>query len=588
MKVKKKRHVDIELYPQTHLKGILKMRANERPARAMKKRFGNALRTFGAAVIFPLLKGKSLIRRGLKSTRVRLHAEQEETIQSQSLPYYEPKINAMGYAGGQVVMSMEHTIAPSDELLRQRRKNAARKRTSNDKRTITKRLSHEASVVNVESDGTAALWMEQALPSPGAIPQRQDRTKTKDDSKKRRTKNKTKTARASAGKRTVKWKNIAIALACCAFFGLFGWYMLEGRFCVVNVFDDGSLQSVRTKEATVEAMFAEAGIGLTAEDLVSVALGEKPQEGMVLSIQRARDVDITIEGQNMSVRLAQGTVEDALALAGITCYENDAVIPALDTPVRTNMDVQVYRAKTLHIKTKNKTMEVQMGLGTVGDALTKAGITYDDGDEISPSTGTAIEDGMEISFMSVDIKTVTHTETIKYDTVRKNSSKYYYGTTRVSQTGKNGTRTIVEEVTYEDGKEVSRKKISNKVTKEPVDKIILVGTKATSNHAIEDLPAGGPPESMIAYSVTMTQITAYTHTGYRTASGKWPTVGMCAIDRRVFLYGTVFYIPGYGYAVAEDTGSGVGDPYSMDVFMDTKADCLRWGRKRNKVVYVLK
>ena len=125
----------------------------------------------------------------------------------------------------------------------------------------------------------------------------------------------------------------------------------------------------------------------------------------------------------------------------------------------------VYRAKSLSIKTSNKTFNVSLGTGTVGDALTKAGIAYDETDEISPSAQTAIAEGMQIDFMSVNIKTITHTETIEYRTIRKNSDKYYYGQSKVSQSGKNGTKTIVEEVTYEDGKEVNRKVLSARLPK---------------------------------------------------------------------------------------------------------------------------
>ena len=48
----------------------------------------------------------------------------------------------------------------------------------------------------------------------------------------------------------------------------------------------------------------------------------------------------------------------------------------------------------------------------------------------------------------------------------------------------------------------------------------------------------------------------------------------------------MFYVPGYGYAVAEDTGANDSSLVSIDLFMDTKEDCLRWGRKRNVTVTI--
>jgi 3D (Asp-Asp-Asp) domain-containing protein len=44
--------------------------------------------------------------------------------------------------------------------------------------------------------------------------------------------------------------------------------------------------------------------------------------------------------------------------------------------------------------------------------------------------------------------------------------------------------------------------------------------------------------------------------GY-TASGMKLTKGIVAIDRRYIPFGTRMYVPGYGFAVAGDTGGGV-------------------------------
>lgn len=79
---------------------------------------------------------------------------------------------------------------------------------------------------------------------------------------------------------------------------------------------------------------------------------------------------------------------------------------------------------------------------------------------------------------------------------------------------------------------------------------------------------------MIARRVTLDRVTAYTHTGNRTATGKWPKVGMCAVDTSMFPYGTKLFIPGYGYAVAEDTGGFVEWGGSqIDLFMNSESEC---------------
>ena len=90
-----------------------------------------------------------------------------------------------------------------------------------------------------------------------------------------------------------------------------------------------------------------------------------------------------------------------------------------------------------------------------------------------------------------DSKTVTTTSkaAIKYKTVKQNDNTLAKGTTKVVQKGSNGSQTITYQKTYKNGKLISTKKVSTKVTKKAVNQIIKVGTKETtaSKYAAEVL-----------------------------------------------------------------------------------------------------
>ena len=76
--------------------------------------------------------------------------------------------------------------------------------------------------------------------------------------------------------------------------------------------------------------------------------------------------------------------------------------------------------------------------------------------------------------------------------------------------------------------------------------------------------------------------TAYTWTGYRTATGTWPSRGTVAVDPRVIPTGTKLWVEGYGEAVAADTGGAIiGN--RIDLYMDSKDECLQWGRRKVEV-----
>lgn len=78
------------------------------------------------------------------------------------------------------------------------------------------------------------------------------------------------------------------------------------------------------------------------------------------------------------------------------------------------------------------------------------------------------------------------------------------------------------------------------------------------------------------------EATAYTWTGYRTATGTWPSRGTVAVDPEVIPLGTKIWVEGYGEAVAEDTG-GLVKGNIIDVYLPTEAECWQWGRQQVEV-----
>ncbi|MBV1849204.1 G5 domain-containing protein [Catellatospora tritici] len=77
-------------------------------------------------------------------------------------------------------------------------------------------------------------------------------------------------------------------------------------------------------------------------------------------------------------------------------------------------------------------------------------------------------------------KLVTVTQSIPYPVKKVNDSSLAKGTTRVKTAGVNGVKTLTYEVTLVDGVESGRSLVKEAVTKAPVTKVILVGTKQTS------------------------------------------------------------------------------------------------------------
>ncbi len=65
-----------------------------------------------------------------------------------------------------------------------------------------------------------------------------------------------------------------------------------------------------------------------------------------------------------------------------------------------------------------------------------------------------------------------------------------------------------------------------------------------------------------------------------TASGTKAHKGTIAADRRYYPFGTVLYVPGYGYGRVEDAGSAIQGSARIDLFYGSHQSALEWGRQR--------
>ena len=69
--------------------------------------------------------------------------------------------------------------------------------------------------------------------------------------------------------------------------------------------------------------------------------------------------------------------------------------------------------------------------------------------------------------------------------------------------------------------------------------------------------------------------------GY-TASGTKARPGTIAADTSIFPFGTIMYIPGYGYGRVEDRGADIKG-WHIDLFFYDHADAKTWGNTRRYV-----
>jgi len=73
-----------------------------------------------------------------------------------------------------------------------------------------------------------------------------------------------------------------------------------------------------------------------------------------------------------------------------------------------------------------------------------------------------------------------------------------------------------------------------------------------------------------------------------TANGSRAKHGTVAADTRYYPFGTILYIPGYGYGRVEDRGGAIKGQNKIDLWFPSEREALKWGRQKGVRVTVWK
>lgn len=221
-----------------------------------------------------------------------------------------------------------------------------------------------------------------------------------------------------------------------------------------------------------------------------------------------------------------------------------------------------------------------MVLGTVADALERAGITLEGDDYTEPELDHLVTAGSSIVVHRVDYQDRVETQAIPYETEYIYTSLYFRNTKRETtvQAGADGEQTITTRDRYVDGELENSVVVDITTTVEPTD------------HVIKAYGDGAPVSSVTGLDGTTNPPTEYSRvltgkaTGYYSKTGKGSSglglgYGTVAVNPNIIPYGSLLYITStdgafvYGYAIATDTGIALMDGRILvDLFYETYAE----------------
>ena len=302
-----------------------------------------------------------------------------------------------------------------------------------------------------------------------------------------------------------------------------------------------------------------------------------------------KTVTVAIDGNTETFVTYKGTVEEVLKDRGIEINPEDKVEPALQDIVSEDEVISIKKAVLVELTVGDKELEIKTAENTIEEMLSASketlkaqGLEFNkDLDEISPSLDTKITANLNIDIVKVEIKNIVKKEEIDFDVVEETDSSLDISIQEVVTEGVPGEKEVTYEVIYKNGVEVSRGVKASKVISEPVNKVVVQGTRKTV--------ASRSGQSLDYKSVLYVESTAYTGGG-TTATGTTPVrdeegISTVAVDPRVIPLGSLVYVEGYGQAVAADTGGAIKGNI-VDVYLNSHDEAVNWGR-RNVSVYVL-
>lgn len=325
------------------------------------------------------------------------------------------------------------------------------------------------------------------------------------------------------------------------------------------------LQSKLVRLVTISLMSAVIIAILTGASLFKYSVIIQDQDVKKLVYTSQNDPNAILQSQNITL-----SPHDVVDFSGFIKHKGT---------------ITVNRAMEVSVAADGAQEIVYLTDGSVQDALALAGVGIDSDDLISSAPSEPIRDGMEIKINRVNYETIYEEIEIPSELIKIKTPTLKNGATRTLKQGRAGLQRITEVNKLIDGAVVETKQKSVEDVKKATPTTILVGDKNSAVSMLTPtaslkLDKNGNP---VNYSRKITgKATAYSARGKATKLKP----GAVAMDLSMFPRGTQMYIKTpdgsfiYGYSVVKDTGPAVNSGIILvDLFFDSYKESCLFGAK---------
>jgi uncharacterized protein YabE (DUF348 family) len=265
------------------------------------------------------------------------------------------------------------------------------------------------------------------------------------------------------------------------------------------------------------------------------------------------------DGLATSTTAAASTVGDALTQKGVALGQGDYVFPDRGSPLTAGTHIYIYHANDVSLTVDGQSAKTHTRKATVAGLLAEAGIALAPADQVEPPPDTPLTEDMAVRVVRVREGTDTVEETVPRNVIYEDDPNMDQGQYAVLEPGADGLIRRSYRVVYEDGQEAKRELLDeSEVPSQP--KIVAQGTRVVKFVATPTGPLRYR-DSLNVYATWYNPASAG-----RSPESPWYGIaatgvpvcrGIVAVDPSVIPLGSRIYVPGYGEAVAADTGWAV-------------------------------
>ncbi|KLU67167.1 cell wall-binding protein YocH precursor [Desulfosporosinus acididurans] len=360
------------------------------------------------------------------------------------------------------------------------------------------------------------------------------------------------------------------AVALVIFF-LLACGILAFNMKTIKIEVDNKVIPVTTIFNTVGQALANSNLEFNPEDVVDPPRNSRITKGMRVVVTRSIPIHLTVDKQTLSVRTTAKTVGEAIndlsERYGLQIKDVDEVNEPRSEDLKEQMDIKVRRSVPVVVQADGKTINTFLAPRTVAEVLKKLNIVLGAKDKVSLALNHILTANEKVKVVRVAEKVETEKSEIPYQMVTQPGDYPVGLPDKVISRGSNGIQEQTIRLTLEDGKEVDRQILEQRVVAAPINELVSRGAQTSVSR-------GG--QTINFKKAYIMRATAYCIPGGITKTGAPVQWGVVAVDPRVIPLGSKVYVDGYGSGRALDTG-GLIQGNRIDLYMDSQAAAMSWG-----------